>query len=101
MIFYLIIANLVMFISFLFKLNTFPPEIPLFYSRPSGDPQIADWWLIFSIPLLMNALYYLNTYIYKKFFLGNEFVENITYYFKLFLISSFTLIFIKILFLIT
>lgn len=101
MIFYLVIANLVMLISFLFKLNKFPPEIPLFYSRPSGDPQIADWWLIFLLPLLLNALYYLNTYIYKKFFLGNEFVENITYYFKLFLISSFTLIFIKILFLIT
>jgi|SRR3989344_2832952 len=101
MIFYLIVANFVMFISFLFKLNKLPPEIPLFYSKASGDSQIADWWLIFLIPALMNFLYYLNSYIYKKFFLGNEFVENIIYYFKLFLISSFTFIFIKILFLVT
>ena len=101
MIFYLIVANFVMFISFLFKLNKLPPEIPLLYSKASGDSQIADWWLIFLIPALMNFLYYLNSYIYKKFFLGNEFVENIIYYFKLFLISSFTFIFIKILFLVT
>ena len=50
MIFYLIVANFVMFISFFFKLNKLPPEIPLFYSKASGDSQIADWWLIFLIP---------------------------------------------------
>ena len=101
MIFYLIIANLVMVLSFFFKLSKLPPEIPLFYSKATGDAQIADWWLIFLLPALMNLLFYLNTYIYKKYFLGNEFVEKVIYYFKLLLITSLTLVFVKIIFLVT
>lgn len=101
MIFYLIIANLVMVIIFFFKLGKLPPEIPLFYSRTAGDAQIADWWMIFLLPLLMNLLFYANSFVYKRFFLGNEFVEKIIYYFKLLLISAFTLIFVKIIFLVT
>jgi len=101
MIFYLIIANLVMVITFFFKLSKLPPEIPLFYSRAAGDAQIADWWMIFLLPLLMNLLFYANTFVYKRFFLGNEFVEKVIYYFKLLLISAFTLIFVKIIFLVT
>ncbi|MFH1826908.1 MAG: hypothetical protein ABH812_00535 [bacterium] len=101
MIFYLIIANLVMLLSFFFKLSKLPPEIPFFYSKAAGDAQIADWWFIFLLPLLMNLLFYANSYIYKRYFLGNEFVEKIIYYFKLLLITSFTLIFVKIIFLVT
>ena len=101
MILLIAISNLVMLIAFFFRLKTMPPQIPLFYSRPAGDAQIADWWFIFLIPVLMNILYYVNSYVYKKFFQGNLFVEKVIYYFKIILIVSLTLIYLKILFLIS
>jgi len=101
MMLFVVISNLVMLIAFFFRLKTLPPQIPLFYSRPVGDAQIADWWLIFLIPVLMNVLYYINNLIYKKFFFENEFAYKIIYYFKIVLIVSFTLIYLRILFLIT
>ena len=90
-----------MLIAFLFKFNSLPPQIPFFYSKPSGDSQIVDWWLIFLIPIIMNVLYLLNNFIYKKFFLNNEFVYKIIHYFKIIIVVSFVLIYLKILFLIT
>jgi len=101
MIFLISISNLVMLIAFFFKLQSLPPQIPLFYSKPVGDSQVADWWFIFLIPLIMNFLYYINGFIYKKFFAENIFIEKVIYHFKIILVISFTLIYLKILFLIT
>lgn len=101
MIFGLLIANLIMLFAFFFRLATLPPQIPIFYSRPPGDLQLAEWWFIFLIPLLLNFFYVLNTYVYRKFFMGNDFVAHFMYYLKIFLVVSFTLIFLKIIFLVT
>ncbi len=101
MIFVLLGANFVMLLAFLFKLNQLPPQIPLFYSKATGDAQLADWWFLILIPILLNIFYALNTYVYKKFFLDNIFIKNTIFYLKLFLIISFTIIFLKIIFLIT
>jgi hypothetical protein len=103
MLYIIVTANILIGLSFFFRLTTLPPQIPLFYSRPWGEFQITDWWFIFLLPILMNVLYFANLYILKKFFRDEEdnFVRSIIGYLNLFLIISFTLIFLKIIFLIT
>lgn len=97
----LLSANLLMVLAIIFKFGSLPPQIPLFYSRPQGELQLAEWWFIFFLPFLMNGLFLVNTIIYQRFFEGNEFVKTFFYYFKLFLIIAFTVIFLKITFLVT
>ncbi len=101
MIFVLLGANFMMILAVIFKLGSLPPQIPFFYSRPDGELQLGEWWFIFLIPFLLNALYILNNVLTKKYFPDNTFVKTFAYYFNLFLIISFTLIFLKIIFLVS
>lgn len=94
-------ADVLMLIVFLFKLNRLPLQIPLFYSRLWGEDQLVDTWLIFLLPIFLNLLFFINNYIFKKFYSDNELIKKIFYYLNLFLILGFTLIFIKIVFLIS
>lgn len=86
---------------FLLRLGNLPPQIPLFYSRPWGEEQLADSWMVFILPIILNLLFFLNKFIYNKFFFGNEFVKKIIDYLDIFLIIAITFIFIKIMLLIT
>ncbi len=97
----LIAGDVLMIVSFIFKFKSLPPQLPLFYSHPWGETQLVDTWMIFLIPLLLNFLYVTNNYLYKKFFSGNELIKKIFDYLMIFLIAGFTLIFIKIIFLIS
>ena len=101
MIFVLLGANFMMILAVIFKLGSLPPQIPLFYSRPDGELQLGEWWFIFLIPLLLNLLYILNKVVINKYFSENSFVKTFMYYFDIFLIVSFTLIFLKIVFLVS
>ncbi len=100
MIFVLLGANFMMILAVVFKFGSLPPQIPLFYSRPDGELQLGQWWFIFIIPALLNLTFLLNNFLVKKYFPANSFVETFVYYFNLFLIISFTLIFLKIIFLV-
>ncbi|GIW64112.1 MAG: hypothetical protein KatS3mg092_0045 [Patescibacteria group bacterium] len=101
MINYLIISNLLIILIFIFKLPTLPPELPLFYSLPVGEWQLADSWMIFLLPFILNLMFYINNQILNKYFVNEEIAKKIFHYLNLFLIISFTLIFIKIIFLIS
>ena len=97
----LILANLIMLSVLLFRFNLLAPQIPLFYSKPPGEDQLADTWNILLLPVLMNFLYVLNNFIYRKYFKQDDLLKKIFYYLNLFIIISFTLILIKIIFVIT
>ena len=97
----LILANLIMLGVLLLRFNLLPPQIPFFYSKPPGEDQLADTWIILLLPALMNFLYILNNFIYRKYFKQNDLLKKIFYYLNLFIIISFTLILIKIIFVIT
>lgn len=101
MIFVLLGANFMMVLAVIFKLGVLPPQIPLFYSRPDGEQQLGEWWYIFLIPVLLNLLYIANKVLIKKFFPVNSFAQTFSNYFNLFLISAFTIIFLKIVFLVS
>ncbi|MFA6080952.1 MAG: hypothetical protein WC741_00915 [Patescibacteria group bacterium] len=91
-------ADALMIVTFLLRFPRLPPQIPLFYSQFWGESQLADLLMIFILPIFMNLLYFINKKIFIKFYSTNELVKNIFYYFNFFLIVSFTLIFIKIIF---
>lgn len=90
-----------MILSFILRFKTFPPQIPLFYSRPLGEEQLTDTWMIFLIPFILNILYIANNYLEKRFFPKNDLIKKIFGYLNFFLIVTFTLIFVKIIFLIS
>lgn len=87
--------------TFFLKFNTLPPQIPLFYTRPWGEEQLVDFWMVFLLPALVNGLYFLNDYFYKKVFLGNNLVRKILDFVNIFLTVSLTMIFIKIILLVS
>lgn len=100
--FYLLIGmNALMAVTFFIKLSRLPPQIPLFYTRPWGEEQLVDFWLIFLIPALINGLFFFNDYFYKKFFYGNELVKKLFNFVNIFVTVSLSLIFIKIILLIS
>jgi len=92
----LITANVVMLLTLVFAFRTLPPVLPLFYSKPEGDAQLAVWWLVILIPVCMNALVVLNNTITRKLFSLSDFANKIIWYSNLALITIFTAIFIKI-----
>jgi len=90
-----------MVLAFLLKLKTLPPQIPLFFSRPWGEAQLVDSWMIFFLLFLLDIFYFSNNYFYKKFFFDNLLVKKIIEYLNLFLIVGFTYIYLRIIFLVS
>lgn len=101
MLYALLGSNAIMILSFVLRYKTFPPQIPLFYTHSVGEDQLGEWWMIFLLPLLLNVFVLTNRFIYRKFFISNTFVAQTIYYLNLFLMVSFTLIFIKIVLLVS
>ncbi|MBI3620217.1 hypothetical protein HY214_03700 [Candidatus Roizmanbacteria bacterium] len=97
----LLVADIIMGASVLLAFRSLPPQVPLFYSRPAGEEQLADTWTIILLPLLLHFFYFLNIIIVKRYFSENEFVKKMIHYVNLFLVVIFTVIFVKIIFLVS
>ncbi|MBI3366463.1 hypothetical protein HY041_02450 [Candidatus Roizmanbacteria bacterium] len=101
MLYGLIVCDIVMIGILLLQFGVLPPQIPLFFSRPWGEDQLVDTWMILILPLLLNFLFFINISLYKRFFSGNDFVRRTIDYLNIFLMVSITFIFVKIITLIT
>jgi hypothetical protein len=101
MLYLLIVGNLVMALTYIWKMSTLPPQIPLFYSRPWGEEQLVDNWLIVILPLFTIIFFFVNTFLYQRYFLTDRFARNIFKTVNVIVIISCTLIFMKIMFLVT
>ncbi|HLL60269.1 MAG TPA: hypothetical protein VK338_01000 [Candidatus Nitrosocosmicus sp.] len=97
----LLISVTVMFGSFLLKINNLPPQIPLFYSRGDGEEQMADTFWIFLLPIISLLLVTTNHILRKRYFAGVFLIERIVYYTNITIIIVTTVIFLKILLLVT
>ncbi|MBI4008904.1 hypothetical protein HY357_01610 [Candidatus Roizmanbacteria bacterium] len=97
----LIFGNALMIVAIIFKFNRLPPQIPLFYSRALGEDQLADIWMIVLLPLFMNAFYLTNKFLLRRYFQEQILIKDLFYFLNLFITASFTLIFIKIIFVVT
>ncbi len=94
-------ADILMAALFAWKFQHFPEQIPIFYSRPWGDPQIADYWYIALIPILMHVFYLLNGFLSKKLFNNQKIPQKIFFVSTIITIALFTSIFIRIVLLVT
>lgn len=92
---------IIMLMVFLLKLSSLPPQIPLFYSRLEGDDQIADLWLIFLLPFLMIVNVVVNRWLTVRYFHDNQFIQRLTYSVNSALIGIITVIFLRLIFLVT
>jgi len=101
MIYLLILANLALGGIFIWRYPTLPPQLPLFYNRPVGEDQIVDFWLIFLLPFLMNIFFVVNNFLSKRLFLHNEFIMKLIKIINGFIILGFSLVFFKIIILIS
>lgn len=90
-----------MILIFGLKFNKLPPQIPLFYSAPWGKNQLAELWMIGFLPIIVNGFFFINIWIKKRFFAENDFVKKAIEYVNIFLIICITLIFIKIILLVS
>jgi len=82
-------------------MHTIPPQIPLFYSLPTGEDQLVEWWMIFLIPILMNVLYIINTFIYNAYFHREDFEKSMLKYTNMVIIGVCTYLFIRIILLVS
>lgn len=96
-----LVSLVLMVIVFVLRFRTLPTEIPLLYSLPDSDNQIVDAWLIGVVPIISFVFIFINNYVATKWFRENYFVRQIIYFANMFIIISFTYIFIKILFLVS
>ncbi len=83
------------------RYNMLPPIIPLFYSRAPQEVQLTPWWMLFILPISMNIFYLVNRRIVTLFFKENTFIIKFVHYVNIIITISFTLIFVKIVFLVT
>lgn len=97
----LVSSNLIQIGIYIWRMHTIPPQIPLFYSLPTGEDQLVEWWMIFIIPILMNGLYLLNTFIYNTYFHREDFERSVLRYGNMVIIGVCTYLFIRIIFLVS
>lgn len=97
----LIIADLIMIATLAWRFPLLPPQIPLFYSEIWGENQLVDLWMIAVIPFLLHVFFFANSFIYQRFFWQNHTIKHIMNTVNYVLTIIFTIIFLKIIFLIT
>lgn len=97
----LLAANLFQAVFLMFNFSKLPNQIPLFYSQPWGESQIADSWFILILPILMNFMFVLNYQISKRFFQEHPIIMKLFLIANYVLIIGFTGILFKIVFLVT
>lgn len=97
----LIAADVLMAAAFAWAYRSLPEQIPIFYSKPWGESQIADVWYIFLLPILLHLIYFGNQAFAKRFFKEEETMIKLMYYANLFFIVGFTGVYLKILFLVS
>ncbi|QQG44666.1 MAG: hypothetical protein HYW86_02010 [Candidatus Roizmanbacteria bacterium] len=98
MIIALIIADVLMAGAFALKFTSLPPQIPLIYSNIWGEEQLVDYWFIFILPLSLHLFFFLNIYLYNKFFFPDHVLRKVVFILNSSLTVAFTLIFLKIIF---
>jgi len=96
-----ILLILVLLVIFIFKINGLPPQVPLFYSKPEGDDQIVDSFMMFLLPFFSFLFVIVNNFIFIKYFSENKLVATVIYYVNMLVILLTSFIFLRILFLIT
>jgi len=97
----ILIINVLMILIFFVEFGHLPPQIPLFYSKPWGEDQLAEVWMIFLLPILLDIFVVGNYFIAKKIFSDDLYVKKLLSYVNIFLVAVFFLVYLKIFLLIS
>lgn len=97
----ILIINVFMILIFFVEFGHLPPQIPLFYSKPWGEDQLAEVWMIFLLPVLLDIFVVGNYFIVKKIFSDDLYVKKLLSYVNIFLVAVFFLVYLKIFLLIS
>lgn len=97
----LLATNLVMVLVYSIFWSKLPKEIPLFYSSNWGEQQIVDIKYISILPFLTLLVYAINLFLKKKILKNEFFLNKILLYSSFCFIVAYTVIFLKIIFLVT
>ncbi len=87
--------------AYFLRASTLPPQIPLFYSLIEGTDTIVPTYFIFLLPLLSLFIVISNIFLYHHIFKHDLFVRKLLYYASVSSIIVSTLIYLKIIFLIS
>lgn len=100
MIYGLLIADIIMIAATALSYNKLPPQIPLYYTHPWGEDQLADIWFIAVIPILLHIFFFINNWLKNKYIAKETFPEKLFNVCNIFLIIAFTFVYLKIVLLI-
>lgn len=89
-------SDVLMALVLALRYSTLPPQIPLFYSLTWGESQLADWWYIFLLPIMLHVFVFVNRFISFRFFLADPIVKQIFEILNWVLIVSLTFLFIRV-----
>ena len=95
------IAHILMGAVFAWRFHLLPPQIPLFYSLPSGEDQLVEWWMIFAIPIIMDAIVVLNSVLIHFIPFQEVFVRKMLRITTVVAVILCTYLFIRIIILVT
>jgi len=90
---------LIQFIVLFLKFNDLPPQLPLYYSQPWGESQLATSSLIFLLPILSSSVILINHFIAALLFISRRLLSRVliilSFVFSIFsLISLWQIIFL-------
>ena len=94
------IINVTMAGLFAISYASFPPVIPLFFSREWGEDQLGEWWMIILIPLCMNIFIMINSVIVRALFQNNYFARKVFTYANFAIMFGFLISFLRILYIV-
>lgn len=97
----ILIINVLMILIFFIEFGHLPPQIPLFYSKPWGEDQLAEVWMIFLLPIFLDIFVVGNYFIVKRIFSDDLYVKKLMSYVNIFLVAVFFLVYLKIFLLIS
>lgn len=83
------------------KWESLPPELPLYYSRPWGDEQIAPRIFVGIFPLISIVFLILNTLLSRMFFYTEHLLSTVLLWSAMLVVILSSIGLIKILFLVS
>ncbi len=72
-----LIMVLLSVLSLIIKWQNLPPQVPLFYSKPWGNEQLAAKPLLWSLPVLAVVIWLLDLTLIRTFLKNDEFLSRI------------------------
>ncbi|MBU1000310.1 hypothetical protein KKE78_02870 [Patescibacteria group bacterium] len=93
-----IIISLILVITILFGLQSLPSKLPLFYSLPWGNNQLASHQEFLLIPAIIIATAFLNSIISWQLHLSQSFFKRMLLFSPLIISLLLTVTFTKIIF---